>query len=228
MLLAIDTSTRLIGLALYDGARVISELTWTSQDHHTVELAPAILDLLTRSGAAITALTCLGVATGPGSFTGLRIGLALAKGLAAARRLPIIGVPTLDILAVAQPIRATPLIALLHAGRGRLAAAWYRAEGQAWKPVLTEDGAVAIEVLDIVALSEKIASPTLVCGELTEDERRFLARNRKNIILATPAQALRRPSFLAELAWQRWQAGQTDDPALLSPVYLHLGDPIPA
>ena len=58
---------------------------------------------------------------GPGSFTGLRIGLALAKGMALARHLPVIGVPTLDILAAAQPVREENLVAILLAGRGRLA-----------------------------------------------------------------------------------------------------------
>jgi tRNA threonylcarbamoyladenosine biosynthesis protein TsaB len=66
-----------------------------------------------------------------------------------------------------------------------------------------------------------------VSGEMTPDERRILSRKRKNVILASPAQSLRRPSFLAELAWQRWQAGQIDDPVTLSPFYLQLKDPLP-
>ncbi len=76
-------------------------------------------------------------------------------------------------------------------------------------------------------LTSKIHKPTWICGELSEDERHLLARKRKNAILATPAQSLRRPSFLAELAWQRWQTGQVDDPATLTPTYLHYNEPIP-
>jgi tRNA threonylcarbamoyladenosine biosynthesis protein TsaB len=67
-----------------------------------------------------------------------------------------------------------------------------------------------------------------VCGELSEEERAILARKRKNVLLASPAQCLRRPSFLAELAWKRLQAGQVDDPISLAPIYLHVGEPIPA
>jgi tRNA threonylcarbamoyladenosine biosynthesis protein TsaB len=77
------------------------------------------------------------------------------------------------------------------------------------------------------ALAEAIDRPTMVSGEMTAEERRILSRKKKNVILASPAHSMRRPSFLAELAWQRWQAGQTDDPVSLSPFYLQLKDPIP-
>ena len=80
MLLAIDTSTRYAGVALYDGIQVTGEVVWTSQDHHTVELVPVIAEVLQRAGKKVTDLTAVGVALGPGSFTGLRIGLAAAKG----------------------------------------------------------------------------------------------------------------------------------------------------
>jgi len=221
VLLAVDTSTRIIGVALYDGLRVLGETVWASYDYHTVELAPAVAAIVTRAGLQIKDLEAVAVATGPGSFTGLRIGLALGKGLALARRLPMIGVPTLDVLAAAQPVRDLPLVAILQIGRGRMAAGWYESRAGYWKTT----GEITIVTAD--ALAEGIQQPTLVCGELTADERRLLARKRRNIILASPAQSLRRPSFLAELAWRRWQAGQTDDPVTLSPFYLQLKDPIP-
>lgn len=221
MLLAIDTSTRSVGVALYDGIQVIGETTWTSHDYHTVELAPAVAEILERGRVEVSSLKAVGVATGPGSFTGLRIGLALAKGLCLARHLPLIGIPTLDIVAAAQPVQALPLAAVLHAGRGRLAVGWYHSPAGVWEP----NGAV--EVTDIVRLTHGINQPTLVAGELDEEERRALARKYKNVHLASPAQSLRRPAFLAELAWKRWQSGQVDDAASLSPLYVHVGDPIP-
>src|SRR5512135_3035669 len=128
MLLAVDTSTSWIGLALYDGVRVLGEMNWQSQSHHTVELTPGVSELLQRCGAKATELEALGVAIGPGSFTSLRIGLALVKGMALALRIPVVGVPTLDVLAAAQPVRDVQLAALLHAGRGRLAVAWYEVQ----------------------------------------------------------------------------------------------------
>jgi tRNA threonylcarbamoyladenosine biosynthesis protein TsaB len=221
MLLALDTSTRTVGLALYDGVQVLCESVWNSHDYHTVELAPAVAETLARAGIEVGELQALAVALGPGSFTGLRIGLALAKGMALVRHLPIIGIPSLHILAASQPLCAARMAAVLRAGRGRLAVGWYQPLDKRWQP------AANIEVLTPGELSRRIKEPTLVCGELSEDERRLLGRKRKNVILATPAQSLRRPSFLAELGWQRWQAGDVDDPATLSPFYLHYNDPIP-
>jgi tRNA threonylcarbamoyladenosine biosynthesis protein TsaB len=226
-LLAIDTSTRTTGLAIYNGVQVLDELVWTSQDYHTAELAPAIQGLLAKSRIKTSDLGAIAVAIGPGSFTGLRIGLALAKGLALAQSLPLVGIPTLDALAASYPtvgynLQPLPLAAVLQAGRGRLAVGWYNVVGGDWQP------SAPVEVLTPQELTERIQSPTLVCGELTEDERRLLARRRKNIHLASPAQSLRRPSYLAELAWNRWQAGQVDNPATLAPVYLHYNQPIPA
>jgi tRNA threonylcarbamoyladenosine biosynthesis protein TsaB len=214
MLLAIDTSTRFVGVALYNGAQVLSETVWSSHDYHTVELAPAVEQTLARSGLKVSDLSALAVATGPGSFTGLRIGMALAKGISLARRLPLIGVPTLDVLASGQPVMDLPLIAALRAGRGRLAAGRYRAVSGAW------EAAGEVELLTAQVLSAGISQPTLVCGEFTSEERQLLARKRVNVILASPAQSVRRPSYLAELAWTRWQSGDSDDPATLSPFYL--------
>jgi tRNA threonylcarbamoyladenosine biosynthesis protein TsaB len=221
MLLAVDTSTLWVGLALYDGERVISEETWLSQNHHSVELAPALSSLIKRSGVSARSLSALAVALGPGSFTSLRIGLAFVKGLALALHLPIIGVPTLDILAVAQPVREQPLVAVLQAGRGRLVLGWYRSQSNHWQPSSEPEISTAEE------LAQSIRKQTLVCGELSGEERQLLARKRKNVILASPAQSLRRPAFLAEIAWERWQAGQVDEPISLAPIYLHVAEPIP-
>lgn len=221
MLLALDTSTQTAGLALYDGEKVLSEIIWTSRDFHTVELAPAIIDAIQKSGKKIDKVEAVAVALGPGSFTGLRIGLALAKGIALARHLPVIGVPSLDILACAQPVVDLPLAAVLRAGRGRLAIDWYQAEKKGWVSQNKLDVTTAEELV------ESIETPVLVAGELSEDERHILRRKKKLINLATPAHSLRRPGYLAELGWRRWQAGQNDDPAALTPIYLHHHDPIP-
>ncbi len=222
MLLAVDTSTKQMGLALYDGAQVIGELLWQSRHYHTVELAPAVADLITRSSLKIDAVQALGVALGPGSFTSLRVGLSFVKGLALARHLPIIGVPTLDIVAAAQEVRELPLAAVLQAGRGRLALTWYKAGETGWD----SRGTASVTTAD--ELAESINKPTIVCGELTADERQRLARKRVNVVLPSPAACVRRPAVLAELAWERWQAGAQDDAASLAPIYLHVADPIPS
>lgn len=221
MLLAIDTSTQRVGLALYDGVQVVGEMIWQTKNHHTVEIAPAVQDLLKRCGVAATDLTALGVALGPGSFTSLRIGLAIAKGLALALHLPAVGVPTLDILAASQPVRDLPLAAVIQAGRGRLAVGWYESSPKGWRG---QGEAVAMSIDDLNRIIEK---PTLVCGELNAEERQVLAKRRKSVVLASPALSIRRPSYLAEIAWKRIQSNKQDDIVALSPIYLRTADSIP-
>ena len=222
MLLAVDTSTTWIGLALYDGVRVLGEVTWQSKNHHTVELTPAVHDLMGRCGVRSGDLQALAAALGPGSFTSLRIGLALVKGMALALRIPVIGVPTLDALVAGQPVRDTPLAALLQAGRGRLALVWYEAVDGCWQ-ARSEPQIITAEELVL-----QLNKPTLVVGELNAAERQVLSRRRKNAIMVSPAQSMRRPSYLAELAWKRFQDGQVDDVVSLSPIYLHVAEEIPS
>jgi tRNA threonylcarbamoyladenosine biosynthesis protein TsaB len=221
MLLSIDTSTSQSGLALYDGAQVLAELLWHSRAHHTKELAPALAGLLERTGAKVDEIKAVGVAIGPGSFTSLRVGLSFAKGLSLARKLPIVGIPTLDIVAAAQPISKVQLAVVLQAGRGRLALVWYQWSGSGWQA----KGEPAVTNVD--TLAESIQTPAIVCGEITADERQRLRKN-KNALLASPAACARRPGILAELAWRRWQAGKTDNAASLAPIYLHVAEPIPS
>lgn len=221
MLLAIDTSTRQVGVAVYDGTLILAESTWLSRDYHTVELAPAVQGILQRASIQISHLKALGVAIGPGSFTGLRIGLALVKGISLACHIPIFGVPSLDVLAHAQPIEDIPMAAVLSVGRQRLAVGWYQTRGNAWQP------SGIVEVLSAQNLAERIQQPTLICGELSEADRRTLGRRYRNAHLASPARSLRRPSYLADIAWKRWLTGKSDDPATIAPIYLHVGAPIP-
>jgi tRNA threonylcarbamoyladenosine biosynthesis protein TsaB len=222
MLLAIDTSSPWIGLALYESDQVAGEMLWQARERHTVELAPAIQGLLQRSGVTPAQLEVIAVALGPGSFTGLRIGLAIAKGMALALHIPIVGIPSLDALVAAQPVSDLPMAAVLQAGRGRLAVVWYANMMGKWLAQGEPKVSTAAE------LSGSIHKPTLVIGEFTVEERQLLARKRVNVHLASPAQSLRRPSYLAELGWKRFQAGQLDEIISLAPIYLHVAEAIPA
>jgi tRNA threonylcarbamoyladenosine biosynthesis protein TsaB len=221
MLLAIDTSTAQIGLALYDGSQVLAESVWISKQHHTTQLAPALSGLLARTSVAIAMVSALGVAIGPGSFTSLRVGLAFVKGLALARKLPIIGISTLDVMAAGQPALKIPLAVVLQAGRNKLAFGMYISSKTGWQA----QGPARVVTVD--ALADEIKSPTLIVGELSVDERQRLARKKVNIKLASPVQCVRRPAILAELAWARWQAGESDEAASLAPIYLHTAESLP-
>lgn len=217
MLLAVDTSSSQLGLALYDGAQVVAESVWTSRARHTVELAPALAELFQRTGVTMGDIQALGVALGPGSFTSLRVGLAFVKGLALARNLPLIGIQTLDWVAASQPPTQLPVAAVIPAGRARLAVGWYRPDGDAKKA----EGAAA--TITAEALSESIVAPALVCGEMSLTERQVLEKNHF-VTLPSPARCLRQPGLLAEMAHLRWQAGQSDNLAALAPVYLHTAE----
>ncbi len=220
MLVALDTSTAQIGLALYDGERVLGEMAWTGGQRHTTELASALSELLQRCGVSINAISALGVAIGPGSFTSLRVGLSLAKGIALARNLPLIGIPTLDIIAAAQPLDENPLVALIQAGRTRIAFSAYQNAGTIWKA----SGEIKSATFD--ELLAELAYPANLAGELTLEERKKISKI-KHLRLASPTLCARRPAVLAELAWARWKTVGADDAAALAPIYLHAaGAPI--
>ena len=212
MLLAIDTATERASLALDDGAEILAEYNWRSANNHTVELSPQVEHMLRNAGVRADALEALAVALGPGSFTGLRIGLAFAKGFALAHALPLLGVPTLDIVAHAQPPLDGVLLAVLSAGRGRIAAGAYRWSEAGWQA----DGPARITTWDEL-LRDGEAGAVYVCGEIDAAARETLG---EQVSFATPPLNVRRAACLIAIARQRLVSGQTDDPNALAPLYL--------
>ncbi len=210
--LAIDTATDTAGIALHDGAAVVAESNWTSRRRHTVELAPAIQHLLRQHGLSVDALAGVVVAIGPGSYTPLRIGLAVAKGLALGVGLPLVGVPTLDVLAVplSPPIvaREVPLWSVLRAGRGRLVAARYPPDPDRWPDP------TSLQVLTVEELLTVARPPAWVAGELSATVRERLTACGFTVL--PPAAGVRRAGWLAEVGRVR----PAVDPATLVPVYL--------
>jgi len=213
MLLAIDTSTKMLGIALHGGDRVLAECVWGGEGHHTVELAPEIALIMRRVGEPISSIEAIGVAIGPGSFTGLRIGLALAKGLSLARGLPTVGIPTMDILALAQPKRTEPMFVAVRAGRKRIAGLWYKWSRGGWKPQGEPD------VLTWDELKESLEENAYICADM-DSQTRALLHGIPGVALAPPVQCVRRPGFLAELAWKRLKSRKKLSVGGLSPTYL--------
>lgn len=215
MILAIDTATRTASLAIHDGSVVRAEFTWDTSDHHTVELMPRIVELLQQIEVTIDQITGIGVSIGPGSFTGVRVGVAAAKGLALARSIPIAGVKSTDILAYAHQWSRPPLVVVVRAGRGRLIAATYVKSRGDWH----QDGDFILTTADQLGVDWD--RPTAVCGELTAAERETIGRRfGSRVRVSSPAMCVRRAGYLAEIAWQRIQSGQADDPAALKPIYV--------
>ncbi len=217
MLLALDTSTRLAGIALYSGRDgLVAEYSWHSANRHTVELMPRVALMLAQAGVASRDLQAVAVALGPGSFTGLRVALAAAKGLALAEELALLGVPTLDVVAYPHSRQPLPVIAVVQAGRGRVCWAQY-ADGPAGWTATAHYGLATIP-----ALAATISCPMQIAGELAPEDRAQLAvLSGGKAVLLPPALAIRRPGWLAEIGWNRYAAGERDDPASLSPIYLH-------
>jgi len=214
MLLAIDTATDQASLALHDGRRLRVEETWEAPRRHTTELAVRMAHAMERLDLDPEQLSGVAVTTGPGSFTGLRIGMAVAKGLAMARRVGLVGVPTLDVVAFAQGRDPRPLGAVLQAGRGRICVAVYVWQSGGWQPVQEA------RLTTWEALAEEISEPTLLCGEIDRQGAELIGGLGERVELLPAAWCLRRAGFLAELGWQRLKAGKADDPATLTPVYL--------
>ncbi len=215
MLLAIDTATHFAGLALYGQDQVWAEEIWYSAMTHTVELMPRIQRILSTQQVAVESLTGIGVSLGPGSFTGLRIGLAAAKGMALPYRLPLIGVSTLDVVAYPYQEAGRPVWAIIRAGRGRIGVAGYdQVEGE-WVQI------VSPTLTTFEGLCDLAAEPAVFTGEL-DDQAVSLLRERlgQAAIIPSPALRVRRMACLAELAVARLARNQVDDLATLAPIYL--------
>jgi tRNA threonylcarbamoyladenosine biosynthesis protein TsaB len=218
MLLAIDTATRMASLALYDPARgwILGEETWYSNDNHSVELMPRLVRLMDQQGLGPTALTGLAVSLGPGSFTGLRTGLSLAKGLALARQLPLVGVPTLDVTIHPHTAQRLSIWAILQAGRGRICAACFSRQRGHWR----RQGSYLLTTL--AALCDQVAGAALFCGEIDAGAAGLIRqRLGEETVIVAPSASLRRAGYLAEIGWERLARGDCDDPVTLSPIYLH-------
>ena len=209
IILAIDTSTRYAGMAVADCGGTLAEKTWHSQQNHGAELLPAAMALLEQAGRGIRDVTHLAVALGPGGFSALRVGIATVKGLALPARLPVAGISTFDLEAAPHFGVDAPLYAVLPAGRGEVAWAYYGYAASLARE-RAESGLAAPENL-LASVGER----ALFCGEgvpLLEPHAPV------DVILSGPPPT-RQPGVLARLAFDRFARGEADDPAALEPIY---------
>lgn len=215
MILAIDTATRWTGLALHDGANIIAEHGWRSANMQSVELAPEITRMLSRAAVQAEALKGIAVALGPGSYTGLRIGLGLAKGMALAHQTPLIGVPTLDIAAVALSQMPGQLMVIVEAGRRRITAGaydWHTSGG--WQASAPPLNTTWEELLD------GLEPPAVLTGEISPQAIKRIRAAGKGLRAVRAVDRVRRAGYLAEVGWLRLRKGKVDNSAELTPIYL--------
>jgi len=221
MLLAIDTATRYMSLALHDGQTLIGEQTWRTANRHNALLAPSLAQMLDICDVKMDDLSVIAVTHGPGSYTGLRIGVSFAKGIAAVKQLPLIGISTLDMIAVGQPVQSTryKLLVVIQAGRGRIIAAQYRVKKGRW----SADNEAEITAWE--DLLEGLDGSYYVSGEIDQKGRVAIEAARENeasLTIVDAAYRLRRGGFLAQEAWRRYENGSPEDflPTKLVPIYM--------
>ncbi len=214
MLLAIDTATHRASIALHDGLIIHGEYTWEAANRHTVTLVPHIRAMLSETAVSVEGLEAIAVCIGPGSYTGVRIGVAVAKGLAMVHGLPMVGCNTLDIIVAAQPPDSRPLCAFFTAGRRRVGYARFRWIESTWR---AETDVMLVTWSEFV---EHVEEPSLVIGEISAEGMEALETIRNLVELPQPAWRLRRAGFLADLAWEHLHNGHSSDPAHINPVYV--------
>lgn len=210
VLLALDTCTTRASIALRDATTLRAEMTWGAQRHETAAVAARIRDLMRACRIAPEDIGCVAVAIGPGSFTGVRCALAIGKGMAVARNLPMIGVTAFDVIAHAQPPQDTPMLALLEVGRNRVAVCPY--EWQAGTPTVAGEW----RIYSWTDLTRWVEPPLYVCGDIAPA---WIAALRAKVTIAPAALNLRRAGFLAELGMARWEHGEVDNAMTLTAIY---------
>ena len=196
-------------MALFDGHSVVSETTWLAGREHSTRLLIEVQIALERVGLGVEQLSALAVAQGAGSFTGVRVALSVAKGMAAGLAIPAYGVCSLDVLALAAGHSTLPVRTVIEAGRGRYATGLY-ANGI---PVEPPTLATATQLVDLVR------EPTLLIGEIRDSDREMLEAN-SHAQLAPRAAGARRAGYLAELGWRMARRGDTGNPETLDAIYI--------
>lgn len=209
-LLAIDCSSEQAGLALFNGVTV-TELSWPAGRSQTTSLLAEIHHLLSLHSLEPAQLAGVAVTIGPGAFSGLRVGLSVAKGLVLGLDLPILGVPTLAAAALPFAGLGLPVVPLVPAGRGRIV--WSLFSPEAGESTPPRNGTLA-DLIDALPAS----GPVIVTGELTSEQAGALG-DLARIRLAPVALRLRRPAAVAAIGWDRLERGKADDPASLQPIY---------
>ena len=215
LVLGVETSTMQGGVALVGADRLVSEYLLNVEATHSERLLPAIDRMLCDAGVGLDALSGIAVSIGPGSFTGLRIGLSTVKGLAYATGLPVVGVPTLEALAWTTPFAAVQICPVLDARKHEVYAALFRYEGGVLVRLM-EDAALAPE-----ALCSRIRKPTLFLGDGLPVYGEFFRRLLGARMLVPPhASRGARPACVAELGRHRLARGERDSVESLVPRYL--------
>jgi tRNA threonylcarbamoyladenosine biosynthesis protein TsaB len=222
-ILAFDTSSQVTAVAVTDGGRLLAEDHSPGEGRHGDLLLPRIRSQLETAGVALASMDLLAVGVGPGSFTGLRIGLATAKGLAVATSIPLRGVCSLRVLARGAIELGEVVVVAIDAGKDELFGAVYRRREEALEPLLPPLRAVPEELARRIA--EIDPGPAVVCGGGARRCMPLLAAALGGrAVLGEALHDLPQGRHVAHEARLRMQSDGPSDVALLEPVYLRGAD----
>lgn len=215
LLLALDTATEKGSLALAEADRLLAEYFLHSPGTYLQRLLPALAELLQATGRDLKEVEALAVSQGPGNFTGLRIGLATAKGLAWALNRPLAPVPTLEALAAPFPFQPHPIAVILDAKREEVYLGLFNCPGELPQP-LGEP-----QRLPAAALPSLLKPPLLLTGPGLNAYGDFLEKHLSpEISWAPPSRRHPRAATIARLGRLRLEQGLAVSPQQLTPAYL--------
>ena len=217
--LAFETSAKAASVALTENGKLLAESYQNTGLTHSQTLMVMAEDLLKQCGKTVADITAVAVAEGPGSFTGVRIGVAAAKGFSWGRELPCYGVSTLEAMAVSLGIYDGYLCACMDARRSQVYNALFLADGGKLERV-TEDRAIALaELKDELA---HLDGPIYLVGDGAVLTYKTLSAEIPNLILPPEHRLHQRALGVALLAERKQAAGEAGDGNGLSPNYLRL------
>jgi tRNA threonylcarbamoyladenosine biosynthesis protein TsaB len=228
-IIGIDTATTVASVALVDNGLVISEKSHPSREtasdgdrhisksNHAETILPLLESLLESSGMSLQAISGLAVSIGPGSFTGLRIGLSTVKGLAYGWRIPVVGVSTL----LAQAARVTYydglICTLLDARKNEVYAALFEKSGDSVRRISEDTVASAATIIEII----RPLTPCLMVGDGAAVHEQLLLQQLGDAALFQVGDfSLSIGATVARLSEHRFRANDVDDLGSLTPVYL--------
>lgn len=214
-ILGIETSTKTGSVAIVSENGVVAQFSLNIEVTHSERLMSAVDRVLKDSGLRLDEMSGFAVAIGPGSFTGLRIGIATVKGLAFATQRPIAAIPTLQALAWNLPYAAHPICPLLDARKNEVYAAVYRFEDAGLVRTSPE------RAVPIQGLQERITGKTIFTGEAAYLYRAEIEREFGELALFAPLSAvLPSGSAVAEIGLGMIGRGEHADPDNLVPLYI--------
>lgn len=214
--LGIDTATWTASVGVTDGADTLAERSQPIDGgSHATTLLPMIDAVLDTAGLALSDLELLAVSVGPGSFTGLRIGLSVVKGFSLAAGLPIVGVPTLEAFARAAGKRAGLVCPVLDARKKEVYAAAFEWKGDALERVYEE------AVLSPQRFAARLSAPCTLIGDAVDAyESTWRSHLAHRAVLVPFADCSPRGGSVAALGAHLFDSRGADDPARLVPIYL--------